>query len=382
MLSDMTGPDMVRLLVVEDSPDDLELLVRALRTSGLRFEWKGVSTAPEFSDALGEAWDVVLCDYHLPSFDAFRALEMLKERSLDLPFILVSGVLGEEAAVAVMRAGAHDFFAKGRLARLRPAIERELAEARLRADTRMAEAEKARLLVELQRALAARDDFLVLASHELRTPLTILGLELEAQARALARSGSPAPPRAESIRRQIEWLARMVDRCFDVTKLSSEPLVLSRRETDLRAVVVEVVERLRDWIDQSGCALSLESLESIVGQWDPVRLDSVVTTLVANALRFGAGKPITVSARREGRRALLSVRDQGIGISEEQQTTLFRKFARAVPSENYGGLGLGLWVVDQIVRAHGGGIRVDSRKGEGASFTVDLPLERVDGNTA
>jgi signal transduction histidine kinase len=382
MLPNMTEPDIVRLLVVEDSPDDLELLVRALRNSGLRFEWKGVTTARGFSDALGEAWDVVLCDYHLPNFDAFRALEILKQRNLDLPFILVSGVLGEEAAVAVMRAGAHDFFAKGRLARLRPAIERELAEARLRAETRKAEAEKARLLVELQRALTARDDFLVLASHELRTPLTILGLELEAQARVLARSGAPAPPRAESIRRQIEWLATMVDRCFDVTKLSSEPLILSRRETDLRTVVVEVVERLRNWIEQAGCSLRLEPLESVVGEWDPVRLDSVVTNLLANALRFGAGKPITVAAHRDGPRALLVVRDQGIGMSEEEQANLFRKFARAVPSENYGGLGLGLWVVDQVVRAHGGGIRVDSRKGEGASFAVDLPLETVDGNTA
>jgi signal transduction histidine kinase len=370
----MTAPDVSRVLIVEDTADDRDLLVRALRTSGLQFDWRCVATASAFAEALDEPWDVILCDYHLPDFDAFRALELIRQRDLDLPFILVSGVLGEEAAVAAMRAGAHDFFAKGRLARLRPAIERELAEAQVRAARRAAEAEKASLLGELRRALAARDDFLVLASHELRTPLTVLGLQAQALTRSYSRSGARAPRGVASIERQVEWMVALVDRCFDVTKLSSEPLVLSPRETDLRTVVLEVVERSREWIDQTGCALQLEPLESAVGRWDRVRLDSVVTNLLANALKYGAGKPVTISTRRTEARALLSVRDQGIGLAAEEQATLFRKFSRAVPTEHYGGLGLGLWVADQIARAHGGSVSVESRKGQGATFTVDLPL--------
>jgi signal transduction histidine kinase len=370
----MVEPHALRFLIVEDSADDRDLLLRHLGSAGLKFEWRSVATAKSFADALADSWDLILCDYHLADFDALRALEILKDKGIDVPFILVSGLLGEEAAVTAMRAGAHDFFPKGRLARLPAAIERELTEAQVRAARRQAEVERVRLFTELQRALAARDDFLVLASHELRTPLTVLGLQAEALARSLAQSGKPTLRRLDAIRRQLGWMATLIDRCFDVTKIASEPLVLSRRETDLRAVVLDVVDRSQDWIEQAGCELSLEPLESLVGQWDPMRLESVVTNLLANALKYGARKPVTIAIRRHDDRARLSVRDQGIGMSADEQAKLFLKFSRAVPTSNYGGLGLGLWVVDQIMRAHGGGVSVESRKGEGATFTVDLPL--------
>jgi signal transduction histidine kinase len=371
--------DSLRLLVVEDNADDREFLVRSLRKSGLEFEWQGVSTLQEFKAALeqppGGSWSVVLCDYQLVDFDALVALTVVKERGLDVPFILVSGVLGEDAAVAAMRAGAHDFFAKGRLTRLRAAIERELAEARVRAEKRQAEADRDKLLHELQGALAARDEFLVLASHELRTPLTILGLQVDGLIRPLNRAGTPPPPGLIAMRRQLDWFGVLVDRCFDVTKLSSEPLVLAKRQADLRAIVLDTVERSRDWIDQAGCTLVLEPLESVVGDcWDPVRLASVVTNLLANALKYGRGRTVTLSTQRDGDWAVLGVQDHGIGISSEDLAKLFGKFSRAVPYNNYGGLGLGLWVVDQVTRAHGGTVQVESQKVTGARFTVRLPM--------
>jgi signal transduction histidine kinase len=362
------------LLIVEDNPDDREFLVRALRGSGLDFAPAYVATFQELEQALAHPWDAILCDYELSDFDALTALATVKQRGLDLPFILVSGVLGEEAAVAAMRAGAHDFFQKGRLTRLRAAIERELAEARLRAEKRQAEDERAGLLDELRRALAARDEFLVLASHELRTPLTILGLQLESLVRPLTRAGAPVPPVLTAIRRQLDWFGALLDRCFDVTKLSSEPMVLAKRPTDLRAVVLASVERSRDWNDQAGCPLILEPLDSVVGEWDPVRLDSVVTNLLVNAIKFGRGQPVAISTRQDANWAVLTVRDRGIGISPDEQAKLFGKFSRAVPYHNYGGLGLGLWVVDQITRAHGGTVQLDSQKDQGATFTVRLPL--------
>jgi signal transduction histidine kinase len=370
----MPAGDDLRLLIVEDSADDRDLLVRSLKKAGLAFEWRCAATAREFSDALAETWDAILCDYHLADFDAFGALAMLEQRGLDLPVILVSGMLGEEAAVAAMRAGAHDFFAKGRLTRLPAAIQREIGEAKSRAARRQAEADRAALFADLQRALAARDDFLVLASHELRTPLTVLGLQAEALTRSKARADASVARRLDGIKRQIDWMAALVDRCLDVTRLSSAPLVLSPQTTDLRAVVIDVVERSREWIDQAGCTLTLDPLESAVGLWDPMRLESVVTNLIANALKYGAGKPVEVSTRRAGDRALLSVHDSGIGMSADEQAALFQKFGRAVPKEHYGGLGLGLWVADQITRAHRGQISVESRKGHGATFTVELPL--------
>ncbi len=374
-----TAGNTLRVLIVEDNSDDREFLVRALRNSGMSFEWQGVGTSQEFQAALDGSrdrpWSVILCDYQLVDFDALGALTMVKQRGQDVPFILVSGVLGEDAAVAAMRAGAHDFFAKGRLTRLRPAIERELAEARVRAEKRQAEADRDKLLHELQGALAARDEFLVLASHELRTPLTILGLQLDGLIRPLTRAGTPVPAGLTAMRRQLDWYGVLVDRCFDVTKLSSEPLVLAKREADLRAIVLDTVERSRDWIEQAGCTLVLEPLESVVGDcWDPVRLASVVTNLLANALKYGRGQPVTLSTQRDGDWAVLGVQDRGIGISSGDLAKLFGKFARAVPYNNYGGLGLGLWVVDQVARAHGGTVQVESQKGAGARFTVRLPI--------
>jgi signal transduction histidine kinase len=369
----------LNLLLVEDSPDDRDLILLELRRAGFEARWRQVATSEELRDALTSSWDLVLCDYHMPRFSGLAALEIIRAHDADLPLIIVSGVLGEEAAVAAMKAGAHDFFSKSKLARLGAAIERELKDASVRRQRTRAEQEKARLFKDLERALHVRDEFLVLASHEFRTPLTVLRL----QADGLARTGHgpPADTGADEVRRQrigrltgqIDRMSQLIERLLDVTKLSSEPLRLVRTRTDLRALVLEVVERSRDWIDEAGCALNLQPMEEAIGCWDRVRLDSVVTNLIANALKYGAGNPVTLSVERRDGFARLAVVDQGIGISDEDQMRLFEKFARVVPNRNYGGFGLGLWIVAELVRAHGGTIEVHSQKGRGATFTVQLP---------
>jgi signal transduction histidine kinase len=362
---------VLTVLLIEDSTDDRDLLVLELRNAGFEPEWRQVALADPLREALRESWDLVLCDYHLPNFGAVAALEIVRELGIDVPFIIVSAVLGEEAAVAVMKAGAHDFFAKHRLARLGAAIERELMEVEVRRARRRAEEGQRHMLEQLQRAVKVRDEFLVIASHELRTPLTALGLQVA----RLGRSGAEVDgPIVSRVNRQVERLAHVVERLIDVTTLSSEPLRLVRTSTDLGRLVRDVVERSQECIEQAGCSISFEPFEEAVGLWDSVRLDTVVTNLLDNALKFGAGKAVRLSVVRLAETALFSIRDQGIGIDDEQRAGLFRKFARAVPVTNYGGFGLGLWIVDQLVSAHGGYVRVSSRKGEGAKFTVELPV--------
>ena len=114
--------------------------------------------------------------------------------------------------------------------------------------------------------------------------------------------------------------------------------------------------------------------QEVVGLWDRVRLDSVIGNLVSNAVKFGEGKPINVSVSCDGSVARIVVTDQGIGIAPEEQARIFGKFERAVSERHYGGFGLGLWVVRQIVEAHGGSIRVASEAGKGSTFVVELPL--------
>jgi signal transduction histidine kinase len=366
--------ERLKVLFVEDSTDDRDVILRELGRSGLEASWSQVATPAELGEALKKPWDVVLCDYYLPGFGGLQALAIVRAHDVDLPLIIVSGVLGEEAAVAAMKAGADDFFSKDKLPRLGAAIERALADAHVRRARRQVEREKERLLAELERALVVRDDFLVLASHEFRTPLTVLQL----QADGLTTTDEVLLHRIDRLKRQIDRMSRLIERLLDVTRLSSEPLRLSCAQTDLRALVLEVVERSRDWIDGAQCALTLGPMEQAIGFWDPVRLDSVVTSLLANALKYGAGKPVSLSVELRNDVACLTVRDEGIGISVEDQAKLFEKFSRVSPIRNYGGFGFGLWIVSLLVRAHHGTVEIRSEKGHGATFVVNLPTNQAE----
>ncbi len=140
----------LRVLLVEDSEDDAELVVRELRRGGFEPHFQRVDTAADMQAALDrQLWDLVLTDHNMPNFSALGALSIIQNRGLDLPFIIVSGTIGEDAAVAAMKAGAHDFVMKGNPARLIPAVERELREAEVRRTRRDAEQEERRLNLEL-----------------------------------------------------------------------------------------------------------------------------------------------------------------------------------------------------------------------------------------
>ncbi|HVR64236.1 MAG TPA: hybrid sensor histidine kinase/response regulator [Polyangia bacterium] len=379
------GSRPLRVLIIEDSEDDRDLVLLRLRSAGFDATWKQVASADDLRAALTEPWQLILCDYHMPGFGAPEALAIIRGVDPDTPVIIVSGILGEEAAVVAMKAGAQDFFSKNKLTRLGAAVERELVDAETRRARRAAEAERERLLAELRVALAVRDEFLIIASHELRTPLTAMRLQLDslarAQAQAAARAGAGSGTAdARKIGRldnQLDRVTSMVDRLLDVTKLSSEPLRLVPARLELGAAVSGVVERSRDLLEDVGSTVNLEAVDEVTGWWDPVRLDTVITNVLLNAIKFGPGKPITISVQRVGDAATLTVRDQGIGMTAEERTDLFRRFARAVPKENYGGFGVGLWIVEQLVRAHGGSVALASEKGRGTTVTVVLPIDHL-----
>jgi PAS domain S-box-containing protein len=241
-----------------------------------------------------------------------------------------------------------------------------------------AERERVRL-ARAEEATRARDQFLAIASHELRTPITALGLQAEALVRLGRRSPatplSELGPRLETLQRQGVRLAHLVQALLDVTQLTAGRLALHRRPVDLAAVVREAMERWRDALTRAGCALDLRVGTSLPGEWDRLRLEQVIDNLVANAVKFGAGHPVEVSAQAgaEDGSVRLEVCDHGIGISPEDQRRIFDRFERAVPASHYGGMGLGLWIVRNIVQAHGGDIRVESQPGKGSRFEVTLP---------
>jgi signal transduction histidine kinase len=244
-------------------------------------------------------------------------------------------------------------------------------------------AELLRLATDLRAALRAREDFLSVASHELRTPIATLKLTIEALHRAATRaesglSRSEAQPRIEMAMRQVDRCATLVDQLLDVSQLSSGKLALSFAATDLGQLVTRVVARLEMQAIAAGSTLSVRAEPGVVGQWDEGRLDQVVTNLLTNAIKYGAGGPVTVEVAARRGDAVLVVRDHGIGIPVEAQARIFERFERAVPASHYGGFGLGLWIVRQFVEQMGGRVSVASAEGQGATFTVCLPLARRD----
>ena len=239
---------------------------------------------------------------------------------------------------------------------------------------------------EVHRANIVRDEFLSVASHELRTPLTSLKLEV-ANLLRLARRGDleadgRLPSRVERIDAQVARLHRLIDELLDVSRIAAGSLGLELEEVDLAEVANEVVQRFGDEAARLGSTLEARAPVRTMGYWDRNRLDQVITNLVSNALKYGEGKPIEVTVEARGERAVLVVRDQGVGIAPTDQKRIFGRFERAASSRNYGGMGLGLSIVKQLVDAFGGSVTVDSRPGLGAEFIVQLPRTKVSTSPA
>jgi signal transduction histidine kinase len=238
--------------------------------------------------------------------------------------------------------------------------------------------ENARLYGQAQAAVAARDEFLSIASHELRTPLTALRLALDNMRRVAARELQSSP--SAQIERVLaaseragQRLENLVEALLDVSRIHMGRLELDVEALDLGTVVADAVAGLDDELRQAGSTVEIAG-ETTGGHWDRLRLGQVLTNLLSNAVKYGAGKPIEIAFGTRDAHAWLTIRDHGIGIDASDQRHIFERFERAVSSQNYGGLGLGLYIVKRIVEAHGGTVRVESRLGEGAAFLVDLPL--------
>ncbi len=241
--------------------------------------------------------------------------------------------------------------------------------------------EQKRAHEQSEAAILLRDEFMSVASHELRTPLSALQLQLQGLHRLLQQKSSTQLDECAIEKkiafavRQTDRLSKLINSLLDVSRIQTGKLELQAEEVDLAEVAAEVVERMEGEANRVGCALNLE-LEGTTGTWDRLRLEQVIFNLLTNAMKYAPGKPITIQVTSDADdNAILSIHDEGIGIEAEHLQRIFERFERAVPTRHYGGLGLGLYIVSQIVRAHGGSIGVQSSPGGGATFTVRLPKE-------
>lgn len=230
--------------------------------------------------------------------------------------------------------------------------------------------------------ILARDEFISVASHELRSPVTTLQLELQSLLRAARKPngvviGEPVLKKLENADAHSQRLGRLIHNLLDVSRLAAGRLDLEIEEVDLAEVVGHVVGQQKEALLRAACVCTTTVPGPVVGRWDRVRLEQIVTNLLDNAMKYGASHPIEVALAADEAGAELVVRDHGIGIAAEDRERVFQRFERANRSQKQPGLGLGLWITSELVTAHGGTIQVESPPNQGAVFTIRLPRRTV-----
>jgi PAS domain S-box-containing protein len=282
--------------------------------------------------------------------DHFETVRQTKDGRRLYISLTVSPIRNAEGVVVGASKTARDITEKKAMEREREATRKQLAE-----------------------ALAGRDEFIAVAAHELRNPLNALVLLWHLLSRMPGLSNEPAERSLiEKARAQLTRLSSLVDRLLDVTRVRSGTFDLYRETFDLTGLIREIANRFA--IENSAIPITLKLEPRIVGAWDRLRIDQVVTNLVSNAVKYGMGKPIVITASVDADHALVSVRDNGTGISSADLDRVFERFERVNGRSTNAGLGLGLWITKRIVETHGGTVVVESELAKGSTFVVRLPL--------
>ena len=375
----------LRALIADDSENDVLLLLRVLRKAGYEPVYERVCTALAMKAALQrQAWDIVISDYEMPNFGGFEALQLLKESGHDLPFILVSAVISEETAVAAMKAGAHDYIMKRNLARLVPAIERELREAQTRVARKDAEAALRQSEEQLRQVqkIEAVGRLAAGVAHDFNNILTaIMG-----HSELLLRQLDADDPRRKNAE-QIEKVAHLAAGLTRQLLIFSRKQVIEPRVLNLNAVILNIKKMLCRLIgeDIEFCTL----LDPAAGhiKADPGQIEQVIMNLAVNARdAMPNGGKLTVTTANTtldknhlknfpdmgaGDYVMLAIADTGTGMSEEVKAHLFEPFFTTKPSGK--GTGLGLATCFGIVKQNTGHINVHSELGSGTTFKIYFP---------
>ncbi|HWB02613.1 MAG TPA: response regulator [Verrucomicrobiales bacterium] len=367
----------LNILIVEDSQDDADLVLHELRNAGYEVKWKRVQTEAEYLAALEEQPEVVLCDYKLPLFNGVRALDLLRARSKDIPFILISGTVGEETAVEAVKRGATDYLLKDRIVRLGTAVRRALQEVaetaqRRKLEAQFIEAQKMEVIGQLAGGVA----------HDFNNILmTIMGYnDLIAQS---VGQDSPLQEHTAEIRLASERAAG----------LTRQLLVFSRKETvapvvlDLNEVVKDHEKMLRRVVGETVEMTILPGAHEGRIKADAGYIGQVLMNLAVNARdAMPSGGRLTIAtgtflngqngSRKfpdapPGECVVLSVSDTGTGMSDEVKAHLFEAFFTTKPRGK--GTGLGLATCQTIVQHSGGHIAVESAPGKGTTFRIYFP---------
>jgi signal transduction histidine kinase len=377
----MTNPAVMslRALLLEDNEHDALILVRHLKQGGYDLDFERVETAAAFEEALDRGgWDLVFADYVLPGYSGLAALKAVQERELDLPFIIVSGKIGEETAVKAIKAGADGYVLKSNFVRLASVVERELRTSQRRHEYRCAQEQLALQSValaartlELERSNRELEEFAYIASHDLSAPLRVIAGYIEL---FLRRHGDSVDAEAklllENAGRGTKRMQQLIDDLLLYSLGSRNALEVG--DVDTAAVVREVIEDFSAEIAETGAEIEVGPMPNIHSVYAP--LSQVLHNLVGNSLKFGNGRPphVEISSCKLDAGWRFSVRDNGIGIEARHVDTAFRMFQR-LHGATYPGTGMGLAVSKRIVERLGGEMWHEAAPNGGSIFSLTIP---------
>ena len=376
--TDNDGRTRLNILLIEDNASDAELEIAELRRNGFDVRHQLAQTREEVSTGLdGSPYDLVLADFNLPHFKGMEAVEIMRQKGLDTPLILVTGALTSITAVECLKQGATDFVLKDDLSRLSPSVRRALAETRLKQERERAQAELAKKVGELARSNDELEQFAYVSSHDLQERLRMVAAYTQLLSdRYRGRLDENAD----------KYIGYAVEGALRMQALINDLLVFSRggrnggelKPTDCNAAVEEAVRNLTAAIHESGVIVTRGRLPFVNG--NHVHLVQLFQNLIGNAIKFRKGTPptVSISAELEGGRWQITVEDNGIGISPEHREQIFVIFQRLHTRDQYSGNGVGLAICKKIVEQHGGKIWVESGGEGGSIFRLTLPAVAAD----
>lgn len=235
-----------------------------------------------------------------------------------------------------------------------------------------------RLIEELRQAIKVRDELLATVAHELRNPMTPILMQVQSLLASARRDDDRGHetmlPRLERLQYAVDHYVKRATMLLDLSRTSSGHRQMEWAEVDFSALLREIVREQAVAAEYAGSPMTSDIQDGVIGTWDQLALEQVADNLLSNAIKYGQGRPIAVALTARAGIARLTVSDQGIGISGDDQKRIFGRFERAVTQRAHGGFGVGLWVVSQLVTAMRGEIAISSRKDRGSTFIVTLPL--------
>jgi len=367
----MQSEKMLRILILEDNSEDIELIQRALRRDNLAFVSESVDTREEFTKAI-ESFepDVILSDHGLPQFNSREALKICMKQRGFVPFILVTGTMSDEFAISCLREGADDYILKSNLSRLPSAIRRAVKERRLEKLKREARHALRKQNMELQKVNKELDSFVYSVSHNLRGPLaSVMGLL------NLAKDEDDKD-KLYAVHKMMDMSLLKLDQTLreilDHSKNSRNPLEVSA--IHWRELINAALDNLSYISNVQNVRINVETVDSIPFLSDGNRILVVLNCVLSNAFLYqtNSREPVvSIDVRTSEHEAMLVIEDNGIGISDEALPRIFQMFYRG--TEMSKGAGLGLYIVKDVVAKLNGMIDVRSVNGEGTTVVLTIP---------